>query len=122
MKEERAKEEIILVATVVIHLPRGGEDDESNIDAAQHAKLTGLLDDPIFPLIKCDLTISSALDPLDLDLPSSHFESDECGTLGIGGIFETPILGKETRSLSRRLYRTGNYARAAVQLLLFTGR
>lgn len=59
---------------VVGDLAGAGEDEDGDLGVAEDADLPGLLDDPIPPLREGHLPIRRVLDPLDLDLPSTHLD------------------------------------------------
>lgn len=61
-----------LRTTVLKHLATAREDDDPKLGIAKHGELMGLLQEPSPALREGDLPVGGVLNPLDLDLASSH--------------------------------------------------
>lgn len=59
-------------ADVVIELVGAGDDDDRDLGVAEDGQLVGLLEETVASLGEGHLPVGGVLDPLDLDLPSSH--------------------------------------------------
>jgi hypothetical protein len=59
-------------AAVVEGLSGVGEDEEADVDVAEHSELVGLLEQAGAALAEGDLAADGVVDPLDLRPPAAH--------------------------------------------------